>query len=107
MAWVSQWMWTTGAIPLLTFGLLLFPDGHLPSRHWRPIAWLAGATVAMFVLGSAVQPGPMPGYDPAGDRQLHGVADQADLDLLAAIRPAGVVADAGEGDRPARDRRSW
>jgi hypothetical protein len=62
MAWVSQWMWTTGAIPLLTFGLLLFPDGHLPSRRWRPIAWLAGATLAMFVLGSAVQPGPMPGY---------------------------------------------
>jgi hypothetical protein len=61
-AWVSQWMWTTGAIPLLTFGLLLFPDGHLPSRRWRPIAWLAGATLAMFVLGSAVQPGPMPGY---------------------------------------------
>jgi hypothetical protein len=62
MAWVSLWMWTTGAIPLLTFGLLLFPDGHLPSRRWRPIAWLAGATLAMFTVGSAVQPGPMPGY---------------------------------------------
>jgi hypothetical protein len=62
MAWVSEWMWTTGAIPLLTFGLLLFPDGHLPSRRWRPIAWLAGATLATFVVGSAVQPGPMPGY---------------------------------------------
>lgn len=61
-AWASEWMWTTGAIPLLTFGLLLFPDGHLPSRRWRPIAWLAGATMAMFTLGSAVQPGPMPGY---------------------------------------------
>lgn len=62
MAWVSEWMWTTGAIPLLTFGLLLFPDGHLPSRRWRPMAWLAGATLATFVVGSAVQPGPMPGY---------------------------------------------
>jgi hypothetical protein len=62
VAWVSEWMWTTGAIPLLTFGLLLFPDGHLPSRRWRPIAWLAGATMAMFTLGSAVQPGLMPGY---------------------------------------------
>jgi hypothetical protein len=61
-AWVSEWMWTTGAIPLLTFGLLLFPDGHLPSPRWRPVAWLAGATLAMFLFGSAVQPGPMPGY---------------------------------------------
>jgi hypothetical protein len=58
-AWVSDWMWTTGAIPVLTFGLLLFPDGHLPSRRWRPVAWLAGATLAMFTFGSAVHPEPL------------------------------------------------
>ena len=58
-AWVSDWVWTSGAIPLLTFGLLLFPDGHLPSRRWRPVAWLAGATLAMFTLGSAVHPEPL------------------------------------------------
>jgi two-component system, NarL family, sensor kinase len=62
VAWVSEWMWTTAAIPLLTFGLLLFPDGHLPSRRWRPVAWLAGATLAMFMVGPAVLPGLMPGY---------------------------------------------
>ena len=34
------------AIPLVgTFGVLLFPTGRLPSRRWRPAAWLA---VAMF-----------------------------------------------------------
>jgi hypothetical protein len=58
-AWVSDWVWTTGALPLMTFGLLLFPDGHLPSRRWRPVAWLAGATLAMFTLGSAVHPEPL------------------------------------------------
>jgi hypothetical protein len=58
-AWVSDWVWTTGAIPLLTFGLLLFPDGHLPSRRWRPVAWLAGATMAMFTIGSAIHPEPL------------------------------------------------
>jgi hypothetical protein len=61
-AWVSDWVWTTGAIPVLSFGLLLFPDGHLPSPRWRPVAWLAAATLAMFVFGSAFQPGPLPGY---------------------------------------------
>ena len=62
VAWVSEWVWTTGAIPLLSFGLLMFPDGHLPSPRWRPVAWLAAATLTMFVFGSAFQPGLMPGY---------------------------------------------
>src|SRR5262249_53697288 len=31
---------------LLTLGLLLVPNGRLPSRRWRPLAW--------FVVGSAV-----------------------------------------------------
>jgi hypothetical protein len=61
-AWMSDWVWATGGIPLLTFGLLLFPDGRLPSPRWRPVAWLAGGTMAMFVLGSAFQPGPLTGY---------------------------------------------
>ena len=28
----------------LVFILLLFPDGHLPSRRWRPVAWLSIVT---------------------------------------------------------------
>jgi hypothetical protein len=59
VAWVSEWAWTTGGIPLLSFGLLLFPNGHLPSPRWRPVAWLAGATLAMFVFGSAFHTGPL------------------------------------------------
>jgi hypothetical protein len=57
--WLGQWTWAPGGALLLTFVLLLFPDGHLPSRRWRPVAWLAGATLAMFTLGSAVHPEPL------------------------------------------------
>ena len=34
-AWVENWAFI-GLIVLVTWPLLLFPDGHLPSRRWRP-----------------------------------------------------------------------
>ena len=37
-----------GTLLILTF--LLFPDGRLPSRRWRPILWAALTTFALFVL---------------------------------------------------------
>ena len=33
IAWVSSWVWLIGGTSILTFGLLLFPDGRLPSRR--------------------------------------------------------------------------
>lgn len=33
---------------------LLFPDGRLPSRRWRPVAWLAAATMATNAVASFV-----------------------------------------------------
>ena len=56
-AWVGAWIWMTGVAPVATFGLLLFPDGRLPSRRWRPVAWLAGGGLAAVVAGLALQPG--------------------------------------------------
>jgi hypothetical protein len=41
------------ALGLAPFLLLLFPTGRLPSRRWRPLAWisaLSGATIAVLVL---------------------------------------------------------
>ena len=37
----AQWAWAPGLGLLLTFVPLLFPDGRLPSRRWRPVAWLS------------------------------------------------------------------
>jgi hypothetical protein len=41
---------TTLGIPLLAIWLpLLFPDGHLPGRRWRPVAWLASLAIALTI----------------------------------------------------------
>jgi hypothetical protein len=58
VAWFAQWVWVPGFGPALTFLLLLFPDGRLPSRRWRPVAWLAVAAMGTLALGSAFTPGP-------------------------------------------------
>jgi signal transduction histidine kinase len=45
-AWLSSWLFIPGEDVLLTFTVLLFPNGRLPSPRWRPFAWvLLGAVV--------------------------------------------------------------
>jgi hypothetical protein len=41
--------------------VLLFPDGMLPSRRWRPLAWLSGVVIASVSVGVALSPGPLQG----------------------------------------------
>jgi hypothetical protein len=55
--WLYAWAW----IPIVTAGpwlLLLFPDGRLPSRRWRPVAWAAGANMLLFAGGGAIAAAP-------------------------------------------------
>lgn len=42
---------------LLGLTLLLFPDGRLPSRRWRPVLWLALGGIGLAVGGNALRPG--------------------------------------------------
>ena len=53
---------STAALPLVATALLLFPDGMLPSRRWRPAAWLALCSSVLLILGYGLMPGPL---DPA------------------------------------------
>jgi two-component system, NarL family, sensor kinase len=59
VGWMSSWVWTTGVMPLVTFGVLLFPDGRLPSPRWRPAAFAALAGIVLLALSQALAPGPL------------------------------------------------
>ncbi len=56
--WLSTWVWMAGIGPVATFGLLLFPDGRLPSPRWRGFAWFTGAAIGSVIAGIAFAPGP-------------------------------------------------
>jgi hypothetical protein len=50
MSWLSYFTWVPGFSLAITFVPLLFPDGGLPSRRWRPVAWLSTVPLAIFVV---------------------------------------------------------
>jgi hypothetical protein len=76
VTWVTAWVWVLGFGPALTFLLLLFPNGRLPSRRWRPVGWLAVAAMVTLGCGVAFMPGPLPDYpqirNPVGLTLLEG-----------------------------------
>jgi hypothetical protein len=56
---LGEWMWAPAVGLLGIYLILLFPDGRLPSRRWRPLAWLSGAVIVLMSVGSVLTPGPM------------------------------------------------
>lgn len=67
-SWVSSWAWVPGVATLLTFGLLLYPDGDLPSRRWGFVPYGAGAVMAGAIAGIAFMPGKMEPFEEDGPR---------------------------------------
>jgi hypothetical protein len=55
-ALVSALVWAPGIGLMGTFLLLLFPDGHLPPRRWRPVAWLSGLVVVAITITLTLSP---------------------------------------------------
>jgi hypothetical protein len=47
-AWFANSAWTTIPAAGLAFILLLFPDGRLYSRRWRPAAWFVAAAFTLY-----------------------------------------------------------
>jgi uncharacterized membrane protein YhdT len=60
LVWIVSWILPI-IIGLSVFYILLFPNGRLPSRRWRPLAWLTVAFILVGVISSAFSPGALLG----------------------------------------------
>ncbi len=59
VAGVNNFLWVPAVGLLGTYAIMLFPDGRLPSRRWRPLAWLSGAMIVVLSVGVAISPEPL------------------------------------------------
>ncbi|HEX8033906.1 MAG TPA: hypothetical protein VF510_08675, partial [Ktedonobacterales bacterium] len=71
--WAGNCVWNVN-LGLGTFVLLLFPNGHLPSRSWRPIAWLLAVAIAAQIVSVAFLPGHFSGESTTNPLGLEGIA---------------------------------
>src|SRR5215216_6035844 len=62
IAALTQAIWIPPVGLLGIYLILLFPDGKLPSRRWRPVAWFSGMVMVLASLGITFSPGPLEGH---------------------------------------------
>jgi hypothetical protein len=95
-ALLYAWLWVPTVGITGIFLVLLFPDGMLPSRRWRPFALFSGAMVPLESVVVLLTPGPLDGLD--GARNPFGLEPHpwlADLgDALLAFLPLCMLAQA-------------
>ena len=76
---LGEWMWAPAVGLLGIYLILLFPDGRLPSRRWRPLAWFSGVVIISVSLTNALRPGRLPNLggvpNPFGLEEYPWVAD--------------------------------
>jgi hypothetical protein len=53
----ADWVFPVGLLGI--YMILLFPDGRLPSRRWRPFALFAGAVIVLINVSFVLAPGPL------------------------------------------------
>src|SRR5215210_863866 len=59
---LTQGGWAPPVGLLGIYMILLFPDGRLPSRRWRPFAWFSGAVMVLIPVVFVFVPGPLEGH---------------------------------------------
>jgi hypothetical protein len=81
---LTQWTWVPPVGLLGIYMILLFPDGRLPSRRWRPLAWFSGVVMALASMAITLTPGPLEGHP--------GVRNPFGLEILEGLPWVGLAA---------------
>jgi signal transduction histidine kinase len=93
---IDQAMWIPIVAIPVTYLLLLFPEGHLPSPRWRWFAWILGASMVVTFVSIVLSPGPLTESDfPHLENPLGIDALQPLLSVTIAaiiVLPVGVLA---------------
>ena len=98
VAAMSGWLWVPSIGLTGNYLILLFPDGHLPSSRWRPLAWISAGALLISSIGVLFSPGSLadvglPGEsNPLGVESLEAVFDA--LQVTIALIPITIVASA-------------
>ena len=97
-AWIGSWYWYLLLALILVYLPLLFPDGHLLSRRWLPVAVLMGiGTLGVVVLGAlanTLSVNEAPGYkidNPIGIEGLANVEHLPVFGVLGGLLFVGVI----------------
>jgi hypothetical protein len=85
--WIGPVLWPCSYL-LLALGLLLFPDGRLPSPRWRPVALTLGIMWGSLIIYFALEP---------ATSTVHGVAYTNPLGIQALGDPAWRAVANGAG----------
>lgn len=83
VAWVGEIVWLPQLVLGTMFLFLLFPDGRLPSRRWRPVVYLGIAGAAL--IEATVVGAPTLYAYPQHRSPLGGFASESTLEAIASI----------------------
>ena len=113
---LNQWAWVPPVGLLSIYLILFFPDGRLPSRRWRPLAWFSGAVMVLVSLAIALAPGPLPDLggvrNPFGLEGYAWIADASNvipvlLPLCALASALGLVLRYRRSGSEEREQIKW
>jgi hypothetical protein len=82
--WLISWSWVVD-VTAWVLVVLLFPDGRLPGRRWRPVIWVSLAGAVLVFVGQALDANLTEGF--TGGRNPLGV----DSPPVEAAWPVGLV----------------
>lgn len=91
--WVMSWLWVPAAVLAFTMLALVFPEGRLPSRRWRPVVAAAAVATFLLVLALAIDAWPAARHTGDGDSPAAvGVLAAAGALVVLAAAIASLVA---------------